>query len=321
MRKNCSLIGAALDIGQPNEGVDLAPSWLRINGIVETINSKFFQVRDLGDLTMSRQLLETLEDQEEDYEYLSRYGQRLSEVLLEQLQEGQFAFTIGGDHSIAVGTLGATLKYNPDVKIIWVDAHADINTPKTSPSGNLHGMPVAMAMGLLSDSKIREAFKWIPRLSPKNIAYIGLRDVDSGEQKFLDDLGVLNFTAEDVKKLGIDFVLNEIQNKLDPNNDSDFHISFDVDGIDPKFFPSTGTPVDQGIDILEGQKIINHFAQTQRLIALDLVEINPALGDAQSVAQTLVSAKCLVDGFPNWLDVVNPTIPENIWPSISNTLS
>ena len=320
MRKNCSLIGAALDIGQPNHGTDLAPSWLRINGLAELISSKFFQVDDIGDLTMSRQILETLEIEDEDYQFLARYGRRLSEIITEELKNDNFVLTIGGDHSIAAGTLAGTLNYNPDVKIIWVDAHADINTPKTSPSGNLHGMPVAMAMGLVEHAGVAKSFDWIPRLSSKNIAYIGLRDVDAGEQKFLNDLGIIHYTANDVKRLGIGRVLNEIQFVMDPENNSEFHISFDVDGIDPKFFPSTGTPVSQGLDLLEGQTIINYFAQTKRLLALDLVEINPALGNAEELAQTLASAKCLIDGIPNWLDIVHPPLNENVWPNIEKNL-
>lgn len=316
MRKFCSIIGAALDIGQPNEGTDLAPSWLRINGLVEVINSKFFQVEDLGDLTMSRQILETMEIEAEEFRFLSQYGKRLSEVIAQELHKGNFALTLGGDHSIAVGTLAATLKYNPDIKIIWVDAHADINTPKTSPSGNLHGMPVALAMGLVEQKDVAQSFAWVPRLNPKNIAYIGLRDVDQGEQKFLNDLGIVHYTASDVKKLGINRVLNEISFVLDPENQSEFHISFDVDGIDPKFFPSTGTPVSEGLDIFEGQKIIDHFARTSRLVALDLVEINPMLGTQEHVAQTLNSAKCLINGLPNWLDVVEPPLEQNIWPQM-----
>ncbi|MCO4754124.1 MAG: arginase [Bacteriovoracaceae bacterium] len=293
MHNECSLIGAAVDIGQPKEGTELAPSWLRMKGFRDVFEKNFSKVHDLGDFSAIKK--ETNPSLKTKFNQLSRYSQNLGEVISQELEKNRFVFTLGGDHSLAVGTLAGTLGHDPNVKIIWVDAHADINTPETSPSHNTHGMPVALAMGLVKHEDAKGQFDWMPRLRPENIAYIGLRDVDPGEQKFIDDLGILAFTAEETKKLGIEKVLETILKNLDPEGESNFHISFDVDGIDPQFFPSTGTPVAGGISLEEGKTIIESFVSTGRLLALDMVEVNPLLGNAQALQKTLESSISLVE--------------------------
>lgn len=311
MRSECSLIGAAVDIGQPKEGTELAPSWLRVKGFRDVFNKKFSAVHDLGDITAKKS--EENPSLKTKFNQLDAYANQLGRVISEELSKNRFVFTLGGDHSLAAGTLAGTMEFNPDIKVIWVDAHADINTPDTSPSANTHGMPVALAMGLVDHEDAKGKFEWMPRLKPENIAYIGLRDVDPGEQKFIDELGIMAFTAEETKRLGIEKVLELIQEKLDPNSDSDFHISFDVDGIDPSFFPSTGTPVDGGISLDDGKKIIEYFVSTGRLAALDMVEVNPLLGDRDALERTLESS----------IELISPLGPGPmkapfIRPSISN---
>lgn len=292
MRNECSLIGAAVDIGQPNEGTELAPSWLRVKGFRDVFKNNFAKVHDLGDFSAKKSQenpsLKTKLSQ------LDHYAKNLSGIISQELSKQRFVFTLGGDHSLAAGTLAGTLSYNPDMKVIWVDAHADINTPETSPSENTHGMPVALAMGLVKHPDAQGKFNWMTKLRPENIAYIGLRDVDAGEQKFIDELGILAFTANQTKELGIEKVIQAIKSHLDPNNNSEFHISFDVDGVDPSFFPSTGTPVAGGISLEDGKKIIESFVETGRLAALDLVEVNPLLGDKSALEKTLESSTELI---------------------------
>lgn len=317
MRKNCSLIGMAIDIGQPNEGTELAPSWLRLHGITENLGQKFFKINDLGDFTLSRfQVAAKLDSGVGEHILLAEYAKHLSEIINSELNAHNFVLTLGGDHSLATATLAGTITYNPNVKVIWVDAHADINTPTTSPSGNLHGMPVALAMKLAENQEVKNAFAWMPKLDPKNIVYIGLRDVDAGEQKFLKEFGITYYTADAVKARGIGTILAEIKEIMDPEDTAEFHISFDVDGVDPRFFPATGTPVEGGIDLLEGRQIIEYFSKTGRVIALDLVEINPLLGEAEQLDQTIASAKCLINGISAWTEHGHKSPENQIWPML-----
>ena len=299
-RTSCALVGAALDLGQKKKGPELAPSWLRLKGLKNLLNKKFIEVSDLGDLSSTQEecFSTELPSMDEKFFHLSKYAMRLSQLIDRELRDDHFVLTIGGDHSLAAGTLGGTLSYDPDVKIIWVDAHADINTPETSPTGHTHGMPLALAMNLINDPKISEMFSFIPKLDPRNIVYIGLRDVDSGEQDFLEGLNIKHYTAEDVLMNGIDIILQDTLEYLDPIGDSQFHISFDVDGIDPQYFPSTGTPVTGGLDLFQGSKIISTIAETKRLLALDLVEVNPLLGTAADLSTTAESALTLLDALP-----------------------
>lgn len=297
MRKHCSLIGAATDLGQSNEGTELAPSWLRLKGTKEILNRKFFKTDDLGDFTPLHQPLE----RGHDHEAIAKYNKRLSGILLEELEKGHQVITLGGDHSIAIGTLSASLHHNPNTKVVWVDAHADLNTPETSPSGNVHGMPLAFFFKLLKEGRTQELFKWVPELRPENLVYIGLRDVDKGEKRFIKELGITAFYATDVKELGITTVINKTLKQLAPTGKEDIHLSFDVDGLDPLFVPATGTPVSGGLQLQEGQQIVNALMRRANVISYDLVEVNPLLGQNEDeLEMTAESTKALLEAMPSW---------------------
>lgn len=298
MRKHCSLLGAATDLGQSKEGTELAPSWLRLKGTKEILNRKFYKTEDLGDFTPLHKPLE----RGHDHVAISKYNQRLSAILLDELEKGHQVITLGGDHSIAIGTLSASLQHNPDTKVVWVDAHADLNTPETSPSGNVHGMPLAFFFKLLKEgSTTKTLFSWVPNLKPENLVYIGLRDVDEGEKRFIKELGITAFYAEDVKDLGITKVLNATLKQLAPTGKEDIHLSFDVDGLDPLFVPATGTPVPGGLQLQDGQQIVNTLMRKANVISYDLVEVNPLLGQTENdLEMTAESTKALLDAMPSW---------------------
>jgi arginase len=297
MRKNCTFLGAATDLGQSKAGTELAPSWLRLKGSQAILARKFFNVTDLGDLTP----IETPAVKGHDHPVISRYNRRLGETILNELNQDRMAITLGGDHSVAIGTLTASLMHNPDTKVVWVDAHADLNTPETSPSGNLHGMPLAFFFDLLKPGPTKDLFNWVPSLKPENLVYLGLRDVDEGEKRFIKELGITAFYADDIKKLGIDNVLNETVAQLCPQGNEDLHLSFDVDGLDPEFVPATGTPVPGGIDLLDGQQIVNTLMRKSNVISFDVVEVNPLLGiDAAALEKTAESTKALLEALPTW---------------------
>lgn len=302
LKRNCTLIGASSQIGQEKDGVEAAPQWLRYNKVFDHLNTEFKSVLDRGDFAPEEimHLLQT----EEELHILSHYSQNLAQKITNELKEDNFVLTIGGDHSIAVGTLGGTHNFDEDVKLIWVDAHADINTFKTSPTGNTHGMPLAWHMHLMSEEN-QKPFPWIKKFKKENLVYLGLRDIDPGEQAYLNNLGIKYYTADDVGIIGIENVLKEIDDYFKPNPGKNVHISFDVDGIDPHFFPATGTPVSGGLSLDDGKKIINHFCVHYKLLALDLVEINPALGDAGDIQMTLNSTRELIGSLSEKSNIIN----------------
>lgn len=298
MRKDLSLMGAATDLGQAKAGTEIAPSWLRYKGSTEVLTRKFFNVADIGDINPA-----LTDASDKDIATIAAYNHRLKEVALGELNKGRTVLTLGGDHSIAIGTLAASLIHKPHTKVVWVDAHADINTFETSPSGNVHGMPLAFFFDLIQNREAKELFNWVPSLDIKNLVYIGLRDVDHGEREFIKELGITSFYAEDVMDQGIDSVLEKTLQQLCPHGNEDVHLSFDVDGLDPKYVPATGTPVPGGLHLMDGQKIINTLMRKTNLISFDLVEVNPLLGTGPSDLElTSESIKALLESIPSWND-------------------
>lgn len=227
---------------------------------------------------------------------VSAVTKRISEQVYEHAQQGRFVLTLGGDHSIAIGTVSGTAKatrerLGREMAVIWVDAHADINTPEASPSGNIHGMPVAFLTGL-AEEKRKDIFGWLKaeqKISLKKLVYIGLRDVDIMEKKILREHGIKAFSMHDIDRYGTHACeKKEIRSDmlmLDRDgigrvmelalghigNDTPIHLSFDVDALDPQWAPSTGTPVRGGLTLREGDYIAECVHETGSLVAMDLV--------------------------------------------------
>lgn len=228
---------------------------------------------------------------------VSAVTKQLSSQVYEHAREGRFVLTLGGDHSIAIGTISGTAKatrerLNREIAVIWVDAHADINTPETSDSGNIHGMPVAFLTGLAKDDKDKP-FGWledIHKLNVNKLVYIGLRDVDRGEKKILRENNIKAFSMHDIDRYGIGKIMDMALGWI--GSDTPIHLSFDVDALDPQWAPSTGTPVRGGLTLREGDFIAECVHQTGSLIALDLVEVNPSL--EEHGAQETVRAGCSI---------------------------
>lgn len=207
---------------------------------------------------------------------------------------GRFPITIGGDHSIGTATVSAVLENNPDTCVLWIDAHADINSPKTTDSGNLHGCPMSFVMGIDKGSYPPE-FDWVPQnLKPNKIAYIGLRDVDDGEKEILRKYNIPAFSMYHIDKYGIGKVVEMALDKINPDREFPIHMSYDVDAIDPSFVPATGTRVEGGLTLREGLFIAEEVAQTGLLSSLDIVETNPLLGENEDHILDTVSAACAI---------------------------
>ena len=223
---------------------------------------------------------------------------QLSNQVYEHAKQGRFVLTLGGDHSIAIGTISGTAKamrerLGRDIAVIWVDAHADINTPETSYSGHIHGMPVAFLTGLATE-KPDGPFGWIThdqRISVKKLVYIGLRDVDRAEKKMLRELGIKAFTMHDIDRHGIGKVMDMALGWI--GSDTPIHLSFDIDALDPMWAPSTGTAVRGGLTLREGDFIAECVHETGSLIALDIVEVNPRL-EEQGAAETVRAGVSIV---------------------------
>jgi arginase len=225
--------------------------------------------------------------------------EKLSQQVYEHASEGRCVLTLGGDHSIAIGSISGVAKavrerLGRELAVIWVDAHADINTPETSGSGNIHGMPMAFLTGIAKESR-KDVFGWLSKdhlISTTKLVYIGLRDIDSGEKKILREYGIKAFSMHDIDKYGIGKVMERALGYI--GQDTPIHLSFDVDGLDPMWAPSTGTPVRGGLTLREGDFICECVHETGSLVAMDLVEVNPveAPGDQGIGADETIRAGC-----------------------------
>lgn len=229
---------------------------------------------------------------------VSAVTETLSSQTYEHSKEGKFTLTLGGDHSIAIGSISGIAKatrerLGREIGVIWVDAHADINIPEQSPSGNIHGMPMAFLTRLAKEEK-KDVFGWLQDdhiINLHKLVYIGLRDVDRGEKRLLRENGIKAFSMHDVDRHGIGRVVEMALAHI--GNDTPIHLSFDVDALDPQWAPSTGTPVRGGLTLREGDFICECVHETGNLISMDLVEVNPSL-DAVGASDTIRTGCSLV---------------------------
>lgn len=290
------LLGMPLHKGQPRAGVHLGPGAIRNEDLINKLRRTNRNITDLGDV-------EVVDFDEPRGKIRQPLGvglnnQKLCTAVKKAMHTYHTVINLGGDHSMAMGTIAghAASLYGQAPAVIWVDAHADINTPESTWSGNLHGQPVSFLLGEFEDSRIQlSGFDWLqPVLSAGDIAYIGLRDLDDAEVEYLDRLNILYYTADDVRDHGIRKVLSHCVNHVDPENKRQFHLSFDIDALDPSIAPATGTAVPNGLTLEEGEFICEELAKTNRLRCVDLVEVNPELSDDEGVKKTIDAAISLI---------------------------
>ncbi|XP_073340346.1 arginase-2, mitochondrial [Pagrus major] len=289
--QSVAVIGAPFSRGQRRRGVEHGPKVIRDAGLIERLSGFDYSVHDFGDLDFHHF--------EKDEPYMDVKSPRnvgaankmLSGAVSRAVGAGHTLVMLGGDHSLAIGSVGGHAQQCPDLCLIWVDAHADINTPMTSPSGNLHGQPVAFMLKELQD-KMPDipGFSWTkPFLSSRDLVYIGLRDVDPGEYHILKNLGIQYFTMRDIDRLGIQRVMEVTFDHLLARKQRPIHLSFDIDAFDPSLAPATGTPVNGGLTYREGIYITEEIHNTGLLSAMDLVEVNPVLGASREAVEATAS--------------------------------
>ncbi|XP_038598573.1 arginase-1 [Tachyglossus aculeatus] len=291
--KSVGIIGAPFSKGQPRGGVEEGPLYLRNAGLIEKLEAQGCDVKDYGNLAIVDVPNDCPFQNVKNPRSVGETNQGLASMVEGVKKSGRVSVVLGGDHSLGIGSISGHARVHPDLCVIWVDAHTDINTPETSTTGNLHGQPVAFLMKELK-SKIPDVpgFSWVtPCISAKDIVYIGLRDVDPGEHCIVKNLGIKCYSMSEVDKLGIGKVMEETLSYLLGRKKRPIHLSFDVDGLDPFHTPATGTPVPGGLSYREGLYITEEIYKTGLLSGLDIMEVNPSLGKTpEEVSKTVNTA-------------------------------
>ncbi|MGH9309934.1 MAG: arginase [Vicinamibacterales bacterium] len=281
------IIGASLDLGGNRRGVDMGPSALRIAGLAERLTALGLTVVDEGDLVAPIPEIRDVGDPKKKYiDEIAEVCDRLYATALAALDHGGFPLVLGGDHSLAAGSVAATAAHarrgGSRLGLIWVDAHGDMNTPATSGSGNVHGMPLASLLGP-EPAELSRIGGFSPKVLPGNTVLIGIRNLDEREKEIVRGSGVRVFTMKDIDRSGIATVLEQALAYAGQNT-SGVHVSFDLDVCDPTIAPGVGTPVKGGLDYREAHMAMEIVADSGLLRGLDLVEVNPILDDRNQTA-------------------------------------
>jgi arginase len=282
-----NLLGVPMDLGSGRRGVDMGPSAIRIAGVAERLGELGHKVVDEGDIPIKN--MEELKVGNERARYLgeiSRASKLLGRKVERIMQRGHFPLVLGGDHSIAVGTVSGIAAFcraqGKKLGLLWIDAHGDINTPETSPSGNIHGMPLAALLGF-GPEELTEIGGPGPKLEARNIALLGIRSLDSGEKSRLKETGVQVHTMSDIDRHGADRVMKKALARVTDGTDY-VHVSFDLDAVDPTVTPGVGTPVKGGLDYREAHLIMEVIADAGVMTSLEMVEVNPILDQGNASA-------------------------------------
>ncbi|CCE64663.1 hypothetical protein TPHA_0I01570 [Tetrapisispora phaffii CBS 4417] len=293
-----TVIKAPFSDGQSKKGVEKGPDYLLKQGLVHDLENLGWTteiVNPLAEVTGSVQNVTTYKNIH-NIDSVACSTELIYKTVRDTTKDGRFALTLGGDHSIAIGTILGALKTYPDLGLLWIDAHADINTLDTTESGNIHGCPVAFAMGL--NEVVPAPFSWLNslrKLKKNRIAYIGLRDIDEGEKQVLKENNITSvFTMYHIDRYGMNNVIEMALKALNKDGDSPILCSYDVDSVDPLYVPATGTPVRGGLTLREGLFLAERLAETGNLVGLDIVECNPDLATNDIHVVDTISAGCAV---------------------------
>jgi arginase len=281
-----AVIGAALDLGAGRRGVDMGPSAIRYAGLDERIEELGRDCFDLGNVQTA--VAEAAVVGAPDRRYLSEIlaaCSRVADRVSGALGEGRLPLVLGGDHSVAIGTLGGLARTGETGGVLWVDAHGDLNRPETSPTGNVHGMPLAAALGLAGDDFETEGLP-MPSVDPSRVALVAVRSLDDGERELLGEMEATVFTMSDVDRLGIEHAVRESLERI--AGPGFVHLSLDMDALDPDVAPGVGTPVRGGLSYREAHLAMELVAESGLMTSMEVVEVNPILDRENETAKLAV---------------------------------
>ncbi|QHJ69614.1 arginase [Planococcus halotolerans] len=287
---NVSIIGVPMDHGQNRRGVDMGPSAIRYAGVVDRIENLGHTVKDEGDIQVGHADGQVDTDTNlRNMTVITEAMEALGEKVQAVTKTGNFPLVLGGDHSIAIGTLAGISPNHENLGVIWYDAHADMNTSETSPSGNIHGMPLAASFGH-GHEKLTQIRGFAPKVKPENIVIIGARSVDPGERELIRERGIKVYSMHEIDKMGMDFVIEDSIRYLKEERGTDgVHLSLDLDGIDPLYTPGVGTPVPGGISYRESHLAMEMLHDAGIITSAEFVEVNPILDEKNRTADVAVA--------------------------------
>jgi arginase len=285
-RRNVAIIGAELDLGADRRGVDMGPSAIRYADLGDRISAVGLDVHDWGNVVTV--LPETVAPGSDRARFLSEIKatcERIAGEVCRAADQGLLPLVLGGDHSIALGTIGGMASQSGPGAVLWFDAHGDLNTPETTPSGNVHGMPLAAALGQATDGFVSDAWP-LPALDPRRVSLIGVRSLDEGERRIVRELGVGVHTMSEIDRRGVQEVVAEALERAE--GASFVHVSLDMDVIDPDVAPGVGTPVRGGLSYREAHLAMELVAESELLDSFEIVEVNPILDRENETAALAV---------------------------------
>lgn len=274
------IIGVPLDLGASRRGVDMGPSALRIARLAARLRDLGHEVEDVGNLHVpERDALPTVASPQDHLEVIAAVCRDLAEATARAVREGWAPLVLGGDHSLgagsAAGVATAFAEQNRRIGLVWLDAHGDINTPESSPSGNIHGMPMAHLLGH-GDERMSRIAGVFPAVLAKNVALVGVRDLDPAERKNIREFGARTFTMREIDERGLKAVMADALG-IATDGTAGIHVSCDADWVDPGEAPGVGTPVRGGATYRESHLAMEMISDTKLLVSMDIVEINPVL--------------------------------------------
>jgi arginase len=286
-----AIIGAPLDLGQGRRGVDMGPSALRVANLNGRVEALGYEVEDLGNIPVEQ--AETAPPGDRHAKFLPQIAAACEELaarVSRAMEQGCMPLVLGGDHSVAIGTVSGVARHFRDrderVGLIWLDAHADMNTPETSPSGNIHGMPLGCLLGM-GPAALAGISGFQPKVAPRNTVIVGLREVDLTERPYVRESGVHVFTMRDIDQRGLSAVMEEAV-RAACDGTAGFHCSLDMDFVDPQDAPGVGTAVRGGATYREAHLAMEMICDSRRMTSIEVVEVNPVLDEANRTADLAV---------------------------------
>ena len=289
--KKIRVIGVPLDLGQSRRGVDMGPSAVRVAGLEARLEALGHMVEDGGNVSVA--IAEQKKEGHPHAKYLKEITAtcvKHAELMIKTLESGKVPIVLGGDHSVAAGTVAGVAEFyrrqNQKIGLIWIDAHSDINTPESSPSGNVHGMPLAAIMGL-GPPELANILNFSPKVSPENCVLVGVRDIDAVEKENVRQAGIEVFTMRDIDERGMRTVMEEAL-RMVGRGTAGYHISLDMDWVDPEDAPGVGTPVRGGATYREAHLAMEIIADHGRMLSFEIVEVNPVIDEHNRTAELAV---------------------------------